>query len=109
MIYVFAVVVGAILGFLNARVLLVGSAMSLIPWAIAGLIVGWFAKSKKQSLVVGAIYGFFLSFVFMVAGYNGTRPLIQVIPFFIGLGIFGALCGLVLSFIGCSTRKLLKN
>lgn len=109
MYYLISAVVGSILGIIGSRFLFVGSSLSLIPWAIAGLILGWFAKDRKQSLLIGSVYGFFLSFVFMVAGYNGTKPLIQVIPFFIGLGIFGAICGLILGIIGFSTRKLLKN
>lgn len=100
-----AAIVGIILAYLATHVLFVNSALSLIPWTIAGLIIGWWTENGKQSLINGAIYGFFLSFFFMVFGYQGTQSLLtRVLPFAV-LGLFGAVCGLILGIIGSFARR----
>jgi hypothetical protein len=72
---------------------------TLVPWAIAGLALGYRAN-RREAVISGAAYGFVLSFVFMAAGYTGDRLLITRVPFFALLGLFGALCGLVLAWVG---------
>ena len=103
------VIFGLVLGFVNAKILFVGSAFSLIPWAIVGAFVGFLTNKKKDAVLSGALYGFVLSVVFIISGYNGTRPLIAVMPFFILLGLFGAVCGLVLGLVGYLLKLLLKK
>jgi NhaP-type Na+/H+ or K+/H+ antiporter len=46
------------------------------------------------------VYGFSLSFAFLVADYNGTPSLVSRFPFFVILSLFGAVCGLALSALG---------
>lgn len=95
-----AVILGAILGVIGSKILFVGSFLTLLPWSVAGLIVGFFSRNRRNAIFNGAIYGFVLSFVFMATGYTGDAPLITRFPFFILLGIFGALCGAVLGVLG---------
>lgn len=95
-----AVIIGAILGVIGSKILFVGSFLSLLPWSVAGLVIGFFSKSKRNAMLNGAIYGFVLSFVFMASGYAGDAPIISRFPFFTALGLFGALCGAVLGVIG---------
>ena len=102
---IIAALIGAVLGFVGSRILFVGSALSLLPWGFFGLINGIFSRRKKEALMSGVVYGFILSFIFMVAGYNGSRSLLTVIPFFILLGIFGAVCGGVLGMVGFYSKK----
>jgi hypothetical protein len=96
---VVSAIVGSLLGIIGSRYLFVGSALSLIPWTIAGLAIGAWSE-KRASMVNGAVYGFTLSFVFMIAGYTGTASLLSRLPFFALLGLFGALCGFVLGILG---------
>jgi len=96
---------GAVLGILCSRYLFVGSWLSLIPWAIVGLALG-FWSGGRTAWVNGAAYGFILSFLFMLAGYAGSAPLVSRLPFFALLGIFGAICGAALGLIGAYARKL---
>jgi len=103
--YVTAVGVGSVLGLIASRYLFVGSWLSLIPWTIAGLALGaWCAR--VESLGVGAVYGFFLVFVFMATGYAGSAPLVGRLPAFAVLGLIGAVCGLVLGVLGSFTSTL---
>jgi hypothetical protein len=106
--YVVAVIAGSALGLIGARYLFVGSALSLIPWAIAGLALGIWC-TRVQALGVGAVYGFALAFVFMVTGYSGSSPLPGRLPAFALLGLVGALCGLVLALLGAIGAQLWRR
>jgi hypothetical protein len=96
---------GAVLGFACARVVFVGSGWSIVAWAVVGLILGASATEPCRALLHGAVYGFVLSFVFMVAGYQGDADTVTRIPFFTALGIVGALSGLALAAIGHAARS----
>ena len=96
--FVAAVIAGALLGFAGPRYQSLGW-FSLIPWAIVGLALGYWSQ-RSERLITGALYGFSLCFSFMVAGYSGVAPLTSRLPFFALIGVFGAVCGLVLTLIG---------
>ena len=85
--------IGTVLGYLGARVLFVGSYLSLIPWGIAGFILGWWSQTYRTAGMNGAVYGFVLAFFFMLVGYEGSSPVWTRIPFFALLGLVGAVCG----------------
>src|SRR5712691_10857339 len=72
---------------------------SIIPWGLVGLAIGYWC-SKRQSLYAGALYGFCLNFSFMIAGYTRTASLLSRLPFFVLIGLFGAVCGIALSATG---------
>ena len=72
---------------------------SLIPWGlVAGALGTW--GNRREALKSGVVYGFSLSFAFLVAGYNGTPSLASRFPFFVILSLFGAICGLAMSALG---------
>ncbi len=93
-----AVVIGAVLGLLGPRYQSLGW-YSLIPWGLAGLALGYWSP-RTERFVTGALYGFALCFGFMIAGYSGAAPLVTRLPFFALVGVFGAGCGLLLTFLG---------
>jgi len=91
---------GLVLGIICSRYILVGSALSLIPWALVGVALGAWADSFLRGATMGAMYGFWLTFSFMAAGYTGLDSVLtKIIPFAI-LGLFGAICGCVLGIAG---------
>ena len=91
---------GGVLGIVGARYLLVGSGWSLLPWGLVALLIGVFARSRRQAVVEAGSYGFVLALVFMVAGYEGAAPLAGALPFFALLGLLGAACAALLSLAG---------
>jgi hypothetical protein len=101
---VVSICLGALLGLVGARYVLVGSALSLVPWAIVGLCIGCF-NDRKGAMINGALYGFVLSFAFMCAGYHGAAPLLTRVPFFLLLGVIGAVCGFALGNLGFLIRS----
>jgi hypothetical protein len=103
-----AIVVGALLGVIGARYLFVGSRLSLILWGIMGLALGaWY--QKREAMINGAVYGFVIAFVFMIAGYSGSASLVNRLPFFAILGVVGAVCGLVLGWLGFLVREMVDR
>jgi hypothetical protein len=104
-----AALVGIVLGITGSRYLFVGSALSLIPWGIAGLLFGLWCPNYREAIAIGALYGFVLAFSFMVSGYQGSAPVLTRLPFFAILGLVGAVCGVGLGVIGCFIFRKIKN
>ena len=103
-----AVAVGIVFGILSSRYVLVGSALSLVPWGIAGVLLGLWCPLFQEAVPIGALYGFLVAFTFMAAGYQGSAPILTRLPFFAILGIVGAICGIVLGVIGSFVRRKLR-
>lgn len=92
-----AAAVGALLGLAAAHATVLGS-WTLIPWAIGGAAIGYWARRRPG--LAGAAYGFVLSFAFMLGVYNGKASVLSRVPFFALLGLVGAICGLILALAG---------
>ena len=95
---VVAFVVGVIIGAAGPEYVFLG-AYSLIPWGLVAVALGLWGD-KREALKNGAVYGFSLSFAFLVSDYNGTPSLVSRFPFFVVLALFGAVSGLALSALG---------
>jgi hypothetical protein len=93
-----AFIVGVVIGATGPQYVFLG-AYSLIPWGLVAVAFGLWGN-KREALKSGMVYGFSLSFAFLVAGYNGTPSLVSRFPFFVILSLFGAVCGLALSALG---------
>lgn len=106
--YAVAVVAGAVLGLVGARYLFVGSWLSLIPWGIAGLALGAWCK-PRESVGVGAAYGFSIVFVFMVTGYGGSAPLVGRVPAFALIGLIGSVFGIALALCGSYLKDVVDH
>jgi len=74
---------------------------TLVPWGLAAVALGYRAN-RATAVVAGALYGFVLCFVFTLATYGGAAPAITRVPFFMTLGLVGAVCGLLLALLGAS-------
>ncbi len=103
-----AIALGAVLGFLGSRLLFLQWA-TLIPWGIAGPVVGAISQDRRQALVGGAAYGFIVGFTFTAAGYGGADPLLSRVPFFDVLGLVSAAFGMALGLVGHWLRIRLRT
>ena len=101
--------VGLLLGVIGARYLFVSSWLSLILWAIAGMVLGFWAKRISETALAGTTYGFLLAFSFMIAGYGGAEPLATRLLPFAALGIIGAVCGTACTLTGTLLRHIIPR
>ncbi len=106
---VLAAVVGVLLGMATARWVLVGSWTSLIPWTVAGVLVGLAAPDATGATRSGAFYGAGLVAAFVIGGRSGdfTRQWLTFVPFTVVLAVIGAGCGSILGFVGRRGRASL--
>ena len=95
---VVAFIIGVVIGAAGPQYAFLGT-YSLIPWALVAVALGS-RGNRRDALKSGAVYGFSLSFAFLVADYNGAPSLVSRFPFFVILSLFGAACGLALSALG---------
>jgi hypothetical protein len=96
--------IGLIYGYNHA-----GAVQCLGTWGLVGLVFGAGATRWKPSVVSAAVFGFTVSLLFLVAGYQGAGPISAALPFFVLLGLFGAACGAVLGAIGWLARTRLQD
>jgi hypothetical protein len=95
---VVAFVIGVAIGAVGPQYVFLG-AYSFIPWGLVAVGLGLWGN-KREALKNGAVYGFSLSFAFLVVDYHGAPSLVSRFPFFLILSLFGAACGLALSALG---------
>ncbi len=81
---------------------------NIIPWAIAALIVGYFSKNRRYSIINGAIFGYFLFLVYILAGYSGKTDTTSIIKFIL-FDVFFSLAGAVACSIGAFVGNWLKG
>jgi hypothetical protein len=111
-LYISAAVLAVALGVSASTWVFVNSSYALIPWAIAGIIIGLFAKERKAALWAGGIYGFILPVAFMISGYNGPHELNRyegLIILCLILGVIGIMCGAILAYLGNLFVRKQKN
>jgi len=92
-------VIGFVYGHSHA-----GPVASLGTWGLAGLVLGAATTRWKPSMAAAALFGFTVSLFFLIAGYQGAKPIYNALPFFVLLGLFGAACGAVLGALGWLAR-----
>jgi hypothetical protein len=98
-----SILAGAVLGFLG------GPVQVLIIWALAGLLLGFISGTRRIAISSGIIFGFIVSFMFMLTGYSGEAPFYTHFLPFGALGVFGGICGLILAMVGYLLKRLNKK
>src|ERR1700676_2825259 len=81
---------------------------NIIPWAIITLAIGYFSKSRNDSLINGAIFGYFLFLAYIFIGYQGktdTDSVLKFILFDFVFSLIGAVVGLAGGFGGFLMKK----
>ncbi|WP_096350783.1 hypothetical protein [Mucilaginibacter gotjawali] len=76
---------------------------NVFPWAIVALIIGYTGKNRRDGIINGAIFGYFLFLVYIYAGYKGrtdTSAMAKFILFDALFSLVGAFAGAIGAFIG---------
>lgn len=98
-----SLILGAILGIIG------GPVQILVLWGVIGLAIGYLSPNFRSASLVGIVYGFTVSFTFMVHGYNGSEPIMNKLVPLAALGVFGAFCGLVLTLTSRFIKRLIQK
>ena len=98
-----AAVVGVVLGYVYGHGH-AGPVVSLATWGMAGFVFGAATTLWKRSIAAGAVFGFTVSLLLLIGGYEGSKPIYSPLPFFVLLGLFGAACGAGLGVLGWLVR-----
>src|SRR5512141_3109239 len=86
------------------------AAPSLIFWGVTGVVIGLFADTRKEVLWWGSLYGFFLSFSFLLSRFGGTTAQIpRYLALVAAASIVRAVCGIIPVYIGWTLRRLLSR
>jgi len=99
----FALVAGVVLGALG------GPVWILAIWAAAAFVCGAIARSRREAILAGLVFGVVVSIVFLARGYAGVEPLVTRLPFFALLALFGAACGALISGATAVARRGLRG
>jgi hypothetical protein len=81
---------------------------NIIPWTIFSLLTGYFSTNKKNAIINGSLFGFFLFFIYILIGYKGNSDraaIIRIVLFSLAFSLVGAIAGI----IGALTGQYLKN
>jgi hypothetical protein len=77
--------------------------INIIPWAIATLYVGYTSDGRRNTVINGAIFGYFLFLVYILIGYGGktdTTSIITIILFALVFSLIGSAAGVGGALIG---------
>jgi hypothetical protein len=96
---------GLIAGFITGY-FPVGPLVSFVVWGIMGVVLGFFVIDKKEALWAGAIYGFILTFIFMLLRFGGTMDKLPgYLLLTLAMSIAGIIGRTVAIFIGNFVKK----
>jgi|GEM_PF-2803439 len=103
---------GFILGIAGSTVLASLGWVNLVPWAIAGMLIGVLPNQRHDALRPGLLYGFVLTVIFMLVGYKGSWTNGQEVGLLLlslVLGLIGSIAGAILSLLGNKLRLLIQR
>ena len=85
---------------------------NIIPWSIVTLLIGYLSDGRRDVIINGAIFGYFLFLVYIMVGYGGKTDLKSLITFAVFSVLFsliGSAAGIGGSFIGNVVRNKIKR
>lgn len=100
--------VAIVMALASAKLLFGGSMLNVVPWGILAFATAFLAASRRESLLFGAVFGFVVSYAFLWFDNSGEKTLGRVlvlIPLVVAPALFGALCGLILAWLGWMLRR----
>jgi hypothetical protein len=75
----------------------------VFPWALVALAIGYASKTRRESIISGAIFGYTLFLAYIYLGYKGktdTDAMTKFVLFDAAFSLVGALAGAIGAFIG---------
>lgn len=85
---------------------------NIIPWVLLAFSVGYFSINRKDTIINGALFGYFLFITYIVVGYKGKTDntrLIKFAGFALLFSLVGSVAGIIGSLIGNLIKKKISN
>ncbi len=101
--------IAIIMAFISAKFLFNGSIVNTIPWGVLAFATAYFASNRRESLLLGATFGFVVSYAFLWFDNSGTKTVAKVFTLILVVVLpaaFGALCGLTMAWLGWISRRV---
>jgi hypothetical protein len=98
-----AAALAVVVGFVSAKYLAQGTALVSVPWGVIALLLGAFSPTRRQALLVGAVFGFLVSYAYL--WFDDTSALTpakaaQLALLIMAPAAFGLLCGAAAAWVG---------
>ncbi len=77
---------------------------NIIPWAIAAILIGYVSSVRKNTVINGALFGYFLFITYILIGYKGKTDETSIIKF-----VLFTICFSLIGSVGGVTGALLGN
>jgi hypothetical protein len=100
------------MAFVSARFLFDASMLNVMPWGILAFATAFLAASRREALLFGATFGFVVSYAFLWFDNTGEKTLGRVlilIPLIVAPALFGALCGVLMAWVGWAVRRAVRR
>ena len=86
--------------------------INVIPWGIVTIYIGYISVGRRNIVINGAIFGYFLFLIYILIGYGGktdAKSLTTFIPFTLVFSILGSAAGIIGAFIGNFVKQQIKS
>ncbi len=105
------IVVALVIAFISAHYLFNASVTNAIPWGLLAFATAFIAKSKKDSLILGGLFGFVVSYSFLWFDDKSisTSKVLILIPLIVLPALLGMFCGSLAALLGWTSRQALKK
>jgi hypothetical protein len=80
----------------------------VFPWAIAALITGYTSENRRDSIINGAILGYFIVLAYIFAGYKGKTDARSMVNFIL-LNVLFSLVGSIVCATGAFVSYWFKR
>jgi hypothetical protein len=100
--------VGIACGLVSHLSFLEGKWLNLVLWGVVGVVLGLFASGRRQVVWAGVLFGFCMTVVFLISGFQGNpNQLPAFLVLTLVLSVVGVAGGLVSVFVGSRLRGIL--
>lgn len=102
------ILVALVMAFISSHYLFNGSVINAFIWGILAFATSFIAKTKKESLIFGGVFGFVVSYSFLWFDDKSisASKIAILIPLIVLPALFGMFCGILAAWVGWKTKEL---
>ncbi len=107
---ILAIISGIVLAIISYH--FISGWITLIPWAMIAILTGYLSLTKKDAIINGILFGYFLFLTYILIGYDGkmdSNGIRRIILFSIAFSLVGGAAGFIGSAIGYMVKKKMKR